>query len=151
MRLAGKREGAGARRREGKSKKNVLNNAFLPQLVFKGILTIFLNFLLNILFIYISNVIPFPSFPSKNPLSPPLYPLLTNPPTPTSWPWHFRTLGHRAFKGPRDSSPIDDRLGQSLLHMQLEPWVPPCVFFDWWFSPRELWGYCLLATFSSTI
>jgi hypothetical protein len=28
--------------------------------------------------------------------------------------------------------------------MQLEPWVPPCVFFDWWFSPRELWGYWLV-------
>jgi hypothetical protein len=28
--------------------------------------------------------------------------------------------------------------------MQLEPWIPPCVFFDWWFSPRELWGYSLV-------
>jgi hypothetical protein len=28
------------------------------------------NFLLDIIFIYISNVIPFPSFPSENPLSP---------------------------------------------------------------------------------
>jgi hypothetical protein len=27
--------------------------------------------------------------------------------------------------------------------MQLEPRVPPCVFFDWWLSPRELWGYWL--------
>jgi hypothetical protein len=25
--------------------------------------------------------------------------------------------------------------------MQLEPRVPPCVFFDWWFSTRELWRY----------
>jgi hypothetical protein len=23
--------------------------------------------------------------------------------------------------------------------MQLEPWVPPCVVFGWWFSPCELW------------
>jgi hypothetical protein len=30
----------------------------------------FFNFVLDI-FIYISNVIPFPSFPSENPLSPP--------------------------------------------------------------------------------
>jgi hypothetical protein len=22
--------------------------------------------------------------------------------------------------------------------MQLEPWVPPCVFFGWWFIPRDL-------------
>jgi hypothetical protein len=46
----------------------------------------FLNFLLDIYFIYISNVVPFPAFPSKkNPISYPL-PLLTNPPTPASWP-----------------------------------------------------------------
>jgi hypothetical protein len=31
----------------------------------------FFPFLLDILFIYISNVIPFPSFPSENPLFPP--------------------------------------------------------------------------------
>jgi hypothetical protein len=28
--------------------------------------------------------------------------------------------------------------------MQLETRVPPCVFIDWWFSPRELWGYWLV-------
>jgi hypothetical protein len=26
----------------------------------------------------------------------------------------------------------------------LEPWVPPCVLFGWWFSPRELWSYWLV-------
>jgi hypothetical protein len=31
-----------------------------------------------------------------------------------------------------------------LLHMQLEPWVSPCVLFGWWFSLRELWGYWLV-------
>ena len=25
--------------------------------------------------------------------------------------------------------------------MQLEPWVPPCVSFDWWFTPREFCRY----------
>jgi hypothetical protein len=24
--------------------------------------------------------------------------------------------------------------------MRLEPWVPPCELFGWWFSPWELWG-----------
>ena len=48
------------------------------------------------------------------------------------------------FTGPRASPPIDDRLGHPLLHMQLEPHVPPCVFFGWWFSPRELWKYWLV-------
>jgi len=28
--------------------------------------------------------------------------------------------------------------------MQLEPWVPPCVLFGWWFSPWELWGFWLV-------
>ena len=29
--------------------------------------------------------------------------------------------------------------------MQLEPWVPLCVFFGWWwFSPWELWGFWLV-------
>jgi hypothetical protein len=31
-----------------------------------------------------------------------------------------------------------------LLHMKLEPRVLPCVFFGWWFSPWELWGYLLV-------
>jgi hypothetical protein len=72
------------------------------------------------------------------------YPLLP-PPAPQlthnhSWSWHSTMLGHRAFTRPRASSPIDDQLGQPLLHIQLEPQVPPCVFFDWWFSLSELWG-----------
>jgi hypothetical protein len=40
--------------------------------------------------------------------------------------------------------PIDVQQGHTLVHMQLEPWVPPCVFFSWWFSPWELSGYCLV-------
>jgi len=28
--------------------------------------------------------------------------------------------------------------------MQLEPWVPPCVLFGWWFSPGEIWGFWLV-------
>jgi hypothetical protein len=71
-------------------------------------------------------------------------PLLSNPPTPSFWPWHSPILGHMIFTGPRASSPIDGRLGHPLLHMQLETQVPPCVFFDWWFSPRELWWYWLV-------
>jgi hypothetical protein len=79
------------------------------------------QFLLDIFFIYISNVIPLSGFPSKNPLSPPPLPLVTNPPTPTSWPWQAPILGHRTFIEPSASPPIDDRLGHHLLHMQLEP------------------------------
>jgi hypothetical protein len=31
-----------------------------------------------------------------------------------------------------------------LLYIQLKLQVPPCVFFDWWFSSKELWGYWLV-------
>jgi hypothetical protein len=34
--------------------------------------------------------------------------------------------------------------GHPLLHMHLEPWALPYVFFDWWFSPREFCGYWLV-------
>ena len=43
-------------------------------------------FLLDIFFIYISNVIPFPGFPSKKPLSHPLSPYLPTHPLPLSCP-----------------------------------------------------------------
>ena len=60
------------------------------------------------------------------------------------WPWKSPILGYITFTGPRASIPIDDKLGYLLLYMQLEPWVPSCVFFDWWFRPRELCGYWLV-------
>jgi hypothetical protein len=61
-----------------------------------------------------------------------------------SWPWHSPILGHRTFTGHRASPPTDDQLGHPLLYIQLEPQVPPCVFFDWWFSSKELWRYWLV-------
>jgi hypothetical protein len=83
---------------------------------------------------------PFLISAPKTPYSLPL-PLLPNPSTPASWPWHSPILGHRAFTGPRASPSIDYRLVHPLLQMHLEPWVLPCVFSSWWFSPWELWGY----------
>ena len=106
-------------------------------------------FLFDILFIYISNFIPFPSFPSRNPhpIPPPAsMRVLTHPPTPASLPLHCPALGHRAFTGPRASLPIDAEQGHPLLHMQLEPWVPPCALFGWWLSPWELWEIQLVDT-----
>ena len=88
------------------------------------------------IFIYISNVIPFPD-PPRNPLSHPLLLLggcsPTNPPTPASLPLHSPALGPRGF------SSIDALQCLPLLHMQLEPWVPPCALLGWWFSSLELW------------
>ena len=76
------------------------------------------------------------------------YPLFPPPsPQPTHshfWPWQSPILRHRTFTGPRASPPIDDQVGHPLKRMQLEPWVPPCVFFDCWFSSRELGGYWLV-------
>jgi hypothetical protein len=107
-------------------------------------LSYFLTYiLLDIFFIYISNVIPFPSFPSENHPSPPP-PSAPQPTHSHSWPWHSPILGHSTIIGPRASPPIDDWLGHPLLHIQLEPQVSPCVFFYWWFSPWELWGYWLV-------
>jgi hypothetical protein len=82
-------------------------------------------------------------FPLWKPPIPSPLPLLPHPPTPASLSWHSPILGHRAFTGPR-RSPIDDQQGHPLLHMQLELWVPLCVLFGWWFSPREFWGYWLV-------
>ena len=86
-----------------------------------------------------SNAFPFPHLPSKHTPIPSPLPLLTNPPTPTSWLWHSPTLGHQAFTGPR-ASPTDVLQGHRLLYMHLEP----CVLFGWCFSPWELWGYWLV-------
>ena len=102
------------------------------------------TFLLDIFFIYISNVIPFPSFPSENPLFTLPPPPASQPTHSHSWSWHSPILGHRAFIGLKASPPINDLLGHPLLHIQLEPQVPLCVFFDWWYSSKELWWYSLV-------
>ena len=61
-------------------------------------------------------------------------PLITNPPTPASRPWHSRVLGHMIFSRPRASPPTDGRVGHPLLHMQLE---------------TQLWGV-LISTYRSS-
>jgi hypothetical protein len=72
------------------------------------------------------------------------FPLLTNPPTPASLSWYSHILGHWAFTGPMGSPPTDVWQGHPLIHMQLEPQVPPCVLFSWCFSPWKLWRYWLV-------
>jgi len=99
--------------------------------------------------------------PSPRPLPLPL--LLwgcshSHPTTPTSLPWYFPTLQKPAFTGTRASSPIDAKHCHSLLHIWLEPWVPPCVLIRWCFRSWEaegfgwlilffLWGFKLLQLF----
>jgi hypothetical protein len=68
----------------------------------------------------------------------------THLPTPASPSWHSPTLGHWAFIGPRASPLIDVQPGHPLLHMWIEPWVPPYILFGWWFNPWEVWGWVSL-------
>jgi hypothetical protein len=46
--------------------------------------------------------------------------LLPKPPTSDSYPWHSTVLGQIIYARPRASPPNDGRLGQLLLHTQLE-------------------------------
>ena len=86
---------------------------------------------------------PFLVSPLKIPY--PLLPLHAYQPTHSQFPIQvFPYTGYPAFSGPRASPFIDVQQGHPLLHMQLEPWVPPFVFFGWWFNPWELWEYCLV-------
>jgi hypothetical protein len=84
------------------------------------------------------------------PISPPLPLLLlgcspTNPTTLTSSPCHSPTLGHQAFTGQRISPCIDVQQGHPLLHLWLEPRIPPCVLFGWWFlGALGGWGIWLV-------
>jgi hypothetical protein len=90
---------------------------------------------------------PPPPLP-RNSLSHPLCPCFyesAHPPTHFCLPtFTFTTLGHQTFTGLRASSPTDVQQAHPLLHMWLEPWVPPCVLLGWWFSPWELWGIWLV-------
>jgi hypothetical protein len=72
-------------------------------------------------------------------------------PSPAHYPTHsqfpvlaFPYIGHQAFTRRRASPFIDVPQGHPLQHMQLEPWVTPCLIFGWWFSHWELWGYWLV-------
>jgi hypothetical protein len=74
------------------------------------------------------------------PYSPPLWGCSPTPPLPFSHPWHSPTLRHQTPSGSRVSPPTDVQQGHLLPHRWPVPWVAPCVFFSWWFSPWELWG-----------
>jgi hypothetical protein len=102
-------------------------------------LYLFLSLCMSLSFLCLSICLPLSVCPSWLQFcSPPPFPLLTVPlpcpllpylSTPHSLSWHSPTLGHRAFTRPRVSPLIDVPQGHHLLHMQLNPWVPPCVLF----------------------
>ena len=113
-----------------------------------NVCTSHITFLFDIFFIYISNVIPFSSFPPswKHPITS-SYPVpiwgcsSTDPPTHTSPPLIPLYWGiYLAFIGPRTSTSIDACQGHPLLHIQLES----CVLLYWWVIPLEFWGIWLV-------
>ena len=88
-------------------------------------------FLLDIFFIYISNSIPKSPVPSLHPAPKPTHSRFLA--------LAFPCTGAYDLHKTKGLSPIEGWLGHPLLHMQLVPWVPPCVRSGWWFSPWELW------------
>ena len=90
---------------------------------------------------------PFPVSPLETPYPilspPPSMRVLTYPPCPTSPPWHSPTLSITPSQE-QASPPTDVWQGHPLLHMWLEPRVPPCVLSGWWFSLWELWGHWMV-------
>jgi hypothetical protein len=94
-------------------------------------------FLLDISFIYISNFIPFPHFPSKtppisypSPCSPTHQLPLLCPGIPLYW----------GIEHSQDQGPLLSLMSYKAILYWLEPWVSPCVLFGWWFSHWVLWG-----------
>jgi hypothetical protein len=97
--------------------------------------------LLEIFFIYISNIFPFPDLPFRNPFSYPTSPCLYKgapPYTPVLLPWHYPTLGHQTPSGTRASPHTNVQQGYFLPHMWPVSLVAPRVFFGCWSSPQEL-------------
>ena len=98
--------------------------------------------LMDILFLYISNVINFPDYhPPENPYPTPLLLLYgyshTHPPTPAS-----PNCLHCSIKLSGDQGSLLSLMPHKTIlcyNMQLEPWVPSCVLLGWWFRSWELW------------
>ena len=98
-------------------------------------------FLLDILFIYISYAIPFPSFLSESSLYPPPTPQPTHS---LFLPLAFPYTGAYNLQKTKGLSSHWWPTRPSSVTYAARDRVPPCVFFGWWFSPKELWGYWLV-------
>ena len=123
-----------------------------PKIILFSLFQPHFSLLLYIFFIYISNVIPFPSFPSRNCISHLLYPCFyevspqpsTHPYTPGSLLWHSYTLG---------ASSLHRNKGLSSLWWPTKPFSGKYVAvvkshsiwtLGWHFCPRELCGVWLV-------
>ena len=94
--------------------------------------------------------LPCPQNPLSHPSSPWFYegvPLPTHSCLPALvFPYTGTSSLHRAKGLSSHSWGGHSWQGRPLLHVQLEPWVPLCVLFGWWFSPWEIWGVWLVGT-----
>jgi hypothetical protein len=115
--------------------------------LFLSLISIFealvIYFLLVILFVYISNVIPFLVSPPQTPYPTPTPFYERSPPPTQPLPsYHPSFPLYWSMDSPQDQGPshplMPDKASYPLLHMQLELWVPLCALFGWWFSPWEL-------------
>ena len=91
-------------------------------------------------------VCPLKHPPLPHPSPPTSMRVITYPHTHT----HLNTLAFSYIRGlslhrNKASQAFDAQQGHPVLHMQLEPWVPPCVLFGWLFSSWELSGEGLVA------
>jgi hypothetical protein len=97
-------------------------------------------------FLYLHfNCYPLCQFMSRSPLPIPHAPVsmrvLPHQPTPDTLTWNSLTLGHQAYPGPMDPSPIDAQQCHPLLHIRLEqPPPPPHVYTFVVSSVRESSG-----------
>jgi hypothetical protein len=112
----------------------------------KGSFKLIKHFLLDILFIYISNIFLFPGLLFRNPLSHPLsasMSVLSHPPIHSSLPTPGIPL-HRGIEHPQAQESLLPLMSNKaiLCHIQ----GPPCVLFGWWSSPWELQGLWLVDT-----
>ena len=122
--------------------------SFLPiTLCYKGWDKRWENF--GYIFIYISNVIPFPGpclLESRHYMTSLLASVRGFPHSHIYLPLNSPTLRCRVVTDPRASPPIDARQGHPLLHIWLKPW--PCMCTPWLvvYSLGDLWGlvgwYC---------
>jgi hypothetical protein len=102
------------------------------------------NYLLDILFIYILNVMPRKTLSHPHSCFYEWRCSPTYPNTTASLLCHSPTLGHWVFLGPNASPSVDAGQCHPLLHMKLEPWVLPCVLSGWWFNSSQLRGIRLV-------
>jgi hypothetical protein len=66
-------------------------------------------------------------------------PLPTHPLQPHLSSISLPMMRHQTSTGSRVSPPTDVRQVHPLLHMCLDPWIPPYVLIGWQFNPWELW------------